>query len=180
MVIDVHTHIVPENFPAVGDRACGDRWPFMKHTEPGKADVMIGGRNFRTILDRCWSLPRRLREMTEPSYGVDRQVLSPMPELLAYRLEPEDGLALARFLNEVLAGMLEEEPERFYALGSIPLQDVGLAAEELRRIKSLGLHGIEILSNVNGRSLGTRFPHLFQGCGGARCPDIRPCPASYL
>ena len=154
MVIDVHTHIVPENFPAVGGRACGDRWPFMKHTEPGKADVMIGGRNFRTILDRCWSLPRRLRDMAEPSYAVDRQVLSPMPELLAYRLDPNDGLDLARFLNEVLAGMLKKEPERFYALGSVPLQDVDLAAEELTRIKSLGLHGIEVLSNVNGRSLG--------------------------
>lgn len=154
MVIDVHTHIVPENFPAVGDRACGDRWPFMRHTEPGKAAVMIGGRNFRTVLDRCWSLPRRLREMAEPSYGVDRQVLSPMPELLAYGLEPEDGLDLARFLNEVLAAMLEQEPERFYALGSVPLQDVDLAADEVRRIKSLGLHGVEVLSNVNGRSLG--------------------------
>lgn len=154
MVIDVHTHIVPENFPPVGDRACGNRWPFMKHTEPGKADVMITGRNFRTVLDRCWSLPRRLREMAEPDYGVDRQVLSPMPELLAYRLEPRDGLDLARFLNEVLADMLEQESERFYALGSVPLQEVNLAAEELRRIKSLGLHGIELLSNVNGRSLG--------------------------
>jgi len=126
----------------------------MDHTEPGKANVMIAGRNFRTVLDRCWSVPRRLREMAEPGYGVDRQALSPMPELLAYGLEPEDGRDLARYLNEVLVRMVEEEPDRFYALGSVPLQDVSLAAEELRRVKSLGLHGVELLSNVNGKSLG--------------------------
>lgn len=154
MVIDVHTHIVPENFPAVGHRRAGNRWPFMDHTEPGKANVMIAGRNFRTVLDRCWSVPRRLTEMAGPDYAVDRQVLSPMPELLAYRLEPEDGRDLARYLNEFLMRMVDERPDRFYALGSVPLQDVHLAAEELPRVKSLGLHGIELLSNVNGKSLG--------------------------
>jgi len=154
MVIDVHTHIVPENFPPVGNRNAGNRWPCMDHTEPGKANVMIGGRNFRTVLDRCWSVPRRLREMAEANYAVDRQVLSPMPELLAYRLEPQDGRDLARYLNEVLMRMVDQEPDRFYALGSVPLQDVDLAAAELKQIKSLGLHGIELLSNVNGKSLG--------------------------
>jgi len=154
MVIDVHTHIVPENFPPVGNRVAGNRWPCMEHTEPGKANVMIAGRNFRTVLDRGWTLPRRCREMAEPGYAVDRQVLSPMPELLAYKLEPEDGRDLARYLNEVLIRMVEEDPDRFYALGSVPLQDVDLAAKELHRVKSLGLHGVELLSNVNGKSLG--------------------------
>jgi aminocarboxymuconate-semialdehyde decarboxylase len=92
--------------------------------------------------------------MAEPTYGVDRQVLSPMPELLAYRLDPHDGLDLARYLNEVLMRMVEQAPDRFYALGSVPLQDVDLAATELRRIEALGLHGVEVLSNVNGKSLG--------------------------
>ena len=154
MIIDVHTHIVPEHFPPVGTRAAGDRWPSMAHIEPGKANVMIAGRNFRTVFDRCWDVPRRLQEMAASSYAVERQVLSPMPELLAYRLEPHDGLDLARYLNEVLIRMVERAPERFYALGSVPLQDVALSIAELQRIKQLGLHGVEILSNVNGKSLG--------------------------
>ncbi len=154
MVIDVHTHIVPERFPPVGSRAAGHRWPSMDHTGPDSANVMIAGRNFRTVRDRCWSVPRRLRDMAAPDYAVDRQVLSPMPELPAWRLEPRDGLDLARWLNEVLMRMVDQAPDRFYALGSVPLQDVELAAGELRRVKSLGLHGVELLSNVNGRSLG--------------------------
>lgn len=154
MVIDVHTHMVPEDFPPVGSRAAGNRWPCMDHTGPDTAHVMIAGRNFRTVLDRCWSVPRRLREMAAADYAVDRQVLSPMPELLAYGLEPRDGLDLARYLNDVLIRMVDQAPDRFYALGSAPLQDVDLAAAELQRVKSLGLHGVELLSNVNGKSLG--------------------------
>lgn len=163
MIIDVHTHIVPEQFPPVDNRFAGNRWPAMDPIEPGKANVMIAGRNFRTVLDRCWDVPRRLREMGEPTYAVDRQVLSPMPELLAYGLTPHDGLDLARYLNEVLIRMVEQAPERFYALGSAPLQDVELAATELQRIKTLGLHGVELLSNVNGKSLGEpQFVPFFQ------------------
>ena len=163
MIIDIHTHIVPEHFPPAGSRSAGNRWPSMDHTEPGKANVMIAGRNFRTVLDCCWDVPRRLQEMVEPTYGVDRQVLSPMPELLAYGLEPQDGLDLARYLNEVLIRMVEQAPDRFYALGSVPLQDVALATAELQRIKQLGLQGVELLSNVNGKSLGEpEFLPFFQ------------------
>ncbi len=163
MIIDVHTHIVPEQFPPVGSRSAGNRWPCMDHIEPGTANVMIAGRNFRTVLDRCWHVPRRLREMAEPGYAVDRQVLSPMPELLAYGHEAQDGLDLARYLNETLMRMVEQAPERFYALGSVPLQDIDLATAELQRVKALGLNGVELLSNVNGKSLGEpEFLPFFQ------------------
>lgn len=163
MIIDVHTHIVPEHFPPVGTRAAGHLWPCMAHVEPGTAQVMIAGRNFRTVRDRCWDVTRRLQEMADPAYAVDRQILSPMPELLAYRLEPADGLDLARYLNEVLMRMVEQAPERFYAFGAVPLQDVDLTTAELHRLKAHGLHGVEILSNVNGKNLGdAEFLPFFQ------------------
>lgn len=171
MIIDVHTHIVPEHFPPAGNRAAGDRWPQMDHIAPGKANVMVAGRNFRTVLDRCWDVPRRLQEMAAPDYAVHRQVLSPMPELLAYKLEPQDGLDLARYLNEVLLRMLEQAPERFYVLGSVPMQDIDLATAELPRLQAQGLHGIEILSNVNGKSLGEpMFMPFFQEAASLGIP----------
>ena len=152
MIIDVHTHIVPEHFPPVGNRTARDRWPSMDHIEPDRANVMIEGRNFRTVLDRCWSVPRRLSEM--PDQGVDKQVLSPMPRLLAYELDHKDGLDLARYLNEVIARMMDAAPDRFYGLGSVPLQNVELATQELGRVKALGLQGVEVLTNINGKNLG--------------------------
>ena len=152
MIIDVHTHIVPEHFPSGVNRVSGDQWPYMDHTEPGKANVMIGGRNFRTVLARCWDISRRVADM--PDEGVDRHVLSPMPELLAYQLAPEDGRDLSRHLNETIASMMDADPDRFYGLGAVPLQDVDMATAELQQIKDLGLHGVEIMTNVNGKSPG--------------------------
>ena len=152
MIIDVHTHIVPEHFPSVGNRAAGDQWPHMDHTEPGQANVMIAGRNYRTVLSRCWDVSRRIAEM--PDEGIDRQVLSPMPELLAYQLPPEDGQDLARYVNEVIARMMDQAPDRFYGLGTVPLQDVETATGELSRVKGLGLQGVELMTNVNGENLG--------------------------
>jgi aminocarboxymuconate-semialdehyde decarboxylase len=157
MNIDMHTHIVPENFPPVGSRAAGDLWPRMEpQPDDGsgfaRSNVIISGRNFRTVLDRCWSTDRRIAEM--PDLGIDRQVLSPMPELLAYRLEPGDGQALGRHLSETIVRMVDANPDRFYGLGAVPLQDVELAAKELSHLKGLGLPGVEILSNIQGLSPG--------------------------
>lgn len=152
MIIDVHTHIVPEEFPPVGNRIAGEHWPSMEHSEPGKANVIIAGRNFRTVLSRCWDTGRRVSDM--PAEGVDRQVLSPMPELLAYQLEPEDGRDLSRYLSETIARMVDSIPDRFYGLGAVPMQDPELATKELTYIKSLGLQGVEVMTNINGKNLG--------------------------
>ena len=152
MIIDVHTHIVPEEFPPVGNRAAGNQWPYMDHTELGKANVMIAGRNFRTVLSKCWDVSRRISDM--PTEGVDRHVLSPMPELLAYNLPAEDGRDLSRHLNETIARMMDSDPEHFYGLGTVPLQDPEMATAELPRIKELGLQGIESMTNINGANLG--------------------------
>ena len=152
MIIDVHTHIVPENFPPVGNRKAGPRWPHMDHTGPDSANVMYEGKNYRTVLNRCWDVPRRIAEM--PDQGVDKQVLSPMPRLLNYDLDPADALDQSRYINEVIVRMMEEAPDRFYGLGSVPLQDVELSTRELRRIKELGLQGIEVQTNIAGKNLG--------------------------
>lgn len=152
MIIDGHTHMVPEHFPKVGGRVAGDRWPAMEHVESGKANVIIGGRNFRTVRDVCWSVASRMSEFD--NLGVDRHVISPMPALLAYKLEPQDGLDLARVVNEAIARMMDEAPDRFYGLGTVPMQNIEMATAELARVKALGLQGVEVLTNINGKNIG--------------------------
>src|SRR5262249_58648548 len=87
--------------------------------------------------------------------------ISPMPELCAYWFTPEDALDFCRYTNDVVVRMCEKAPGRFIGLGILPLQSPDLAARELARIKSLGLAGIELGSNVNGKLLGM---YAFQGC----------------
>ncbi len=152
MIIDMHTHIVPKDFPFIPERASGGAFPSMDPKDEERSTIMISGREYRTVRDVCWDAPKRAAEMA--GQGTDKQVLSPLPELLMYHLDPKDGADLARHLNETIAGMVADEPDHFYGLGSAPLQDIELAVAELRVIKELGLHGVEIRSNIEGRSLG--------------------------
>ena len=64
--------------------------------------------------------------------GIDRQVLSPPPVMLCYWAEPKAAQAFARMQNEYAAGVAARHPARFTAMATVPLQEPGLATEELR------------------------------------------------
>ena len=158
--IDVHTHVVPEAFPAYAGKGRGVPWPSMAEARACHKHVMISGKVYRTVSDGCWSVPRRIEDMG--GMRVSRQALSPMPELLSYWLPMPDGGALIRYLNDEIAAMVARAPERFVGLGAVPLQDVDAAIRELQYLKSLGFAGAELASHVNGVSIGdARFEPLF-------------------
>lgn len=151
--VDIHTHVVPENFPTYRGRGSNAQWPSMSPAHACHRHVMISGKVFRTVPDSCWNGTGRVIDMDQ--MDVERQVLSPMPELLSYWLEPEDGAAICRHLNEQIAGMVQHHPTRFSGLGAVPLQDIELAIRELEFIvQKLGLAGVEIGTNVNGMPIG--------------------------
>ncbi|HLF71642.1 MAG TPA: amidohydrolase family protein [Dehalococcoidia bacterium] len=161
MLVDMHAHVIPENFPAAAGRAAAARWPSIDHIGHGEAKVMIAGENFRTVHNGNWDIERRLTDMA--ATGVDVEVVSPMPELLSYWFTPEDGLEISRYLNEFIAGLCAAAPGRFYGLGAVPLQDPDLASKELSRVKDAGLAGVELGTNILGKSLGDeRFRGFFQ------------------
>lgn len=159
--IDIHTHIVPERFPAYAGKGRDVPWPAMAEAHACHRHVMISGKVYRTVADGSWSVPRRIEAMGE--MRVARQALSPMPELLSYWLPREDGKALIRYLNEQIGEMVALAPQRFVGLGAVPLQDVDSAIVELDfAVRKLGFAGVEIASHVNGVSIGdTRFEPFF-------------------
>ncbi|HXQ53872.1 MAG TPA: amidohydrolase family protein [Stellaceae bacterium] len=151
--IDIHTHIVPASLPAYVGAAADIPWPSIRHTDACHAQVIINGKNFRDIDDACWSLERRLEHTREMGIGIE--VLSPMPELLSYWLPAKDASVLARYINEQIAAMVQAAPERYAGLGMVPLQDLDLAIEELGHVvKTLGLLGVELATNIDGKPLG--------------------------
>ena len=159
--IDVHTHVVPENFPAYAGATPDIPWPSMAPAHACHRHVMIAGKNYRTVSDGSWSVARRIEGMN--AMRVGKQVLSPMPELLSYWLPAEDARVLIRYLNEQIAAMVSAAPQSFYALGAIPLQDMDMALRELEYVKTtLGFAGVEIATHVNGVSIGdARFEPFF-------------------
>jgi aminocarboxymuconate-semialdehyde decarboxylase len=158
LIIDVHTHFVPENLPVMAGRPGGDRWPVTKCVcgQAHHKHLMISGKNFRTITDQCWSPERRITDMDHENVGI--QVLSPMPELLSYWFNPEDTLEFSRHINFQLSEFISESPERFWGLGMVPLQNPELAANEIKLLKyNFGLLGVEVGTNINGKSIGDPY-----------------------
>ena len=159
--IDIHTHIVPAEFPAYAGKHGGAHWPSMAAAHDCQhKNVMIDGKNFRTVTDECWDIERRAEAMAR--MGIARQVLSPMPELLSYWLPLEDAAPLIRHVNDTIAAMVARAPGKFIGLGGVPMQDPDVAARELERLMRDGFRGVELGSNVNGAALGeARFEPFF-------------------
>lgn len=86
--------------------------------------------------------------------GVDIQAICPAPYHFFYWTEPDYGAELAREVNQGIAQIAADRPDRFVGMGSVPLQNVELAIRELKYcVKQLGMRGIEICTNVNGKNL---------------------------
>ncbi len=162
LAIDIHTHIVPYDFPAYSGSSAGASWPSMAACpECRHRNVMIDGKVFRTVSHECWDVEQRLHQME--ATGIGRQVLSPMPELLSYWMPADDALVLCRHINQVIADMVSRAPQHFTALGCVPLQDPELAARELERVMAQGsFRGVEIGTNIDGVVIGDpRFEPFF-------------------
>jgi len=163
-VIDVHNHVVPEQFPKYAGKGANVPWPSMADAHACHKHVMISGKVYRTVSDGCWSAPRRIEDMGKQ--GVSRQAISPMPELLSYWLPLDDAKVMVRYLNEQIAAMIALAPKSFIGLGAVPLQDLDSSLVELDFVmKKLKFSGVEIASHVNGTSIGDpRFEPFFAAC----------------
>jgi aminocarboxymuconate-semialdehyde decarboxylase len=155
MLIDMHAHVIPGEFPPAGTRP---RWPAMELASDGTRKLQPSGLVCQPV---CWDIDARRAAMA--ANGVDAEVVSPMPGLLGYAFSPADGLELCRHANAFITELCARDPQRLYGIGILPMQDPSLAAAELSDVKRSGLYGVEIASNVNGVSLGDeRFVDFFR------------------
>ncbi len=149
--VDIHCHY--QN-PAIGAKVAHLN---ASQFEPSGvfANALTREVNVRQIKDRGPKLSTievRLKDMDR--MGIDIQAVCPAPNQCIYWSEPGLGRELARMANERLAEIAATWPDRFVAMGTVPLQNADLAVAELDYcVKKLGMRGVEILPNVNGRDL---------------------------
>jgi aminocarboxymuconate-semialdehyde decarboxylase len=150
--IDLHTHILPERWPDLGERYGYGGFVRLEHHAPGCARMAIDGKTFREIGENAWNPERRLEECDRD--GVRVQVLSTVPVMFSYWAKPRDALDLSRLLNDHIAAVVSAHPGRFVGLGTLPMQDPDLACAELERcVGDLGLAGVQIGTHVGGTNL---------------------------
>jgi aminocarboxymuconate-semialdehyde decarboxylase len=134
-VIDVHAHVTPQRF----QRAvlAGDDWHGMTIAD-GELDN----------LPNRWLPERRIEEMD--AIEVDVQVVSPTDVFYQYWQDPKVTQTISREVNEEVAEMARDYPDRIMGLGTLPMQDTERAIEEATYgIKELGLVGFMIDDHVN-------------------------------
>lgn len=162
--IDAHAHVVPHDFPRYLGASVPADWPSMAPAQACHRSVMIAGKNYRTVSDKCWDTAKRIADL--PAMGLELQAVSPMPELLSYWMGAADAQPLLRYINEQIAAMVAESGGHLLGLGAVPLQDVGMAIRELEHcVRMLGFAGVEVGSNINGRPIGApEFDPFLEAC----------------
>ena len=147
--IDIHAHLVPHSLWKAVD--AGAEWYGFRQEAGDKLAAIAGGgkRNTLSSPKVRYTTQERLKDMD--AQGVDVQVVSIHTPFMGYHLDAGQGSALARTVNDEIAGMTREFPKRLAGMATLPMQDVKAAIEELERaVTRLGLKGAELDTNVNG------------------------------
>lgn len=161
--IDSHTHIIPKKLPNWTDKFGYGDFIFIQHHKKGVAKMMKGNQFFREIRENAWNPELRIEEYRK--FNTEVQVVCTIPVMFSYWAKPYDCLSISAFLNDHIADLVVRYPQNYIGLGTIPMQDSDLAIQELERCKQIGLHGIQIGSNINDLNLNEdRFFPVFQAC----------------
>jgi aminocarboxymuconate-semialdehyde decarboxylase len=160
MKIDIHAHILPETWPDLKLRYGYGGFVYMDHHKKGSARMMKdNGQFFREVQENCWN-PEVIKE-DMAKHKVDKMVLCTVPVLFNYWAKPDDALDWCRFLNDHIAGVQNSNPDKFIAMGTLPMQDTDLSIAEMRRCsQELGIRGFEIGSHIEDKNLDNKcfFP----------------------
>ena len=188
MIVDIHAHFVPQKL--LDSLASGRvSFPHVELLHDGDTFKLgfAGGPLTRPVNPKLREAEGRHAWMTEA--GIDMQVTGGWLDAFGYELEPEEGAAWSRFLNDHLKEATEANP--FLApLGSVPLQDGKLAAIVLRELIEAGHKGAMIGTQPHGSSGNLDAPmldpfweaaselgavlyiHPMFGCGDPRLADF--------
>jgi aminocarboxymuconate-semialdehyde decarboxylase len=147
--VDVHGHVFVPEAEAVAKQATAAA-ALANDVSPATREVNRLQRE--RIQGKLTSVPARLADLD--AMGIDVQVLSPAPPQFHYGIPPALGHEVARLINDRIAAMVAERPDRLVGLGTVPLQAPELAIAELERVvRRLGFRGVEIGTNVAGQEL---------------------------
>jgi aminocarboxymuconate-semialdehyde decarboxylase len=150
--IDTHTHVLADETIKILQREIPRLGLKMTAIDGDNAVCEVPGVPYRPFPRGGHDIERRLADMDAAE--VDMHVLSVAPQTWFYGQEVSIGAAGAAIQNDEIARLVKGYPDRFTGIATLPMQAPEKAAAELRRaIRTLGLHGAMIGSNVGGKNL---------------------------
>jgi aminocarboxymuconate-semialdehyde decarboxylase len=151
ITIDIHSHIaVPQAAELVKPHLDPATIPLINFASP--ETKALNARQDADRRDVMTSHDRRLADLD--AMGIDLQLVMCPPPQCYYTVPLDIAVKAARVVNDGVAAYVAQKPDRFVALGSVPMPDGNEAARELERcMTSLKFKGVQILTNVAGREL---------------------------
>jgi aminocarboxymuconate-semialdehyde decarboxylase len=149
--IDIHAHLMPQCLWQTV--SAGKEWYGMRYEAGEGAGVLVsqGKRSAVPSPKLRFTPEERIKDME--AQGTDVQVISIHTPLFGYHLDAAQGRQLARDVNDEIAAMTRQWPQRFAGLATLPMQDISAAIEELERaVRVLGLKGAELDTVMHGHN----------------------------
>jgi len=133
MRIDVHSHFYPQEYVETIRKFDSEK------------GAKITGINFP-----LWKSAEERIELMD-KFGIDAEILS-LSAPNVYFEDDQLSLELAQMTNEFGAELSRKYPDRFVGMASVPMLNMNDAVTELHRaVEQLGLKGVVVGSNINGK-----------------------------
>lgn len=149
--VDIHCHVhVPEADVMLKNAEAADQKNL--YVDTNEATAEINRKQHLSIIDKLTEPEVRIADMD--AMGIDVQAISPAPFHYNYSYEAGFARDTAHVVNDRIAEICAQHPDRFVGMCTVPLQDADIAVAELDRcVNDLGMRGVEISTNVNGNDL---------------------------
>jgi aminocarboxymuconate-semialdehyde decarboxylase len=152
LIIDGFTHILPKLF--------AEEFSLAHPTD--ELHEMIG-------LTHLSDTEMRIRVMDK--YKIDKQVLTLARPSIWMNIPSTIGLKMTRIANDAVAKAAKQFPDRFIAVGTLPILSEAFMPEFDRCVDELDMVGIQIFSNIDGRNLDDmEFRPFFAKATSTRIP----------
>ncbi len=147
MKIDCQTHVMPDPYIDVFTR--NPQSPQMVREGSDFVVTLVNGRPTARSNTSSYRIDKKLKDMDDA--GIDISILSPNipgPCMLA----PELALEGAQTINNYIAEVIQQHPDRFAGIATLPWQNVNEAIQEMDRAQdALGFCAAMLFSNIGGR-----------------------------
>jgi aminocarboxymuconate-semialdehyde decarboxylase len=146
MNIDFHSHVIPQAFV---EAITSKTLPLMAHIDGSGAERKV-------VHEQGYVYPL-FAEFTDVSAkiaamdrkGLDISVLSPAPPTFTYWGDEDLAVAVTRLVNDGVAEMVAQRPDRLRGMGILPMQHPDAAIAELERIVAThGFRAVEIGTRI--------------------------------
>jgi len=153
---DFHTHFIPIDVL---------NW-LKENKSTVNAEWITKGENKEDFLaiDQKWSFELKksfidfnLYLQDQEKVGVTHSMISPIPQLFLYDFPIEISTEISRVYNQSLSQLIKKTPEKFSALGTVPLTHPVKAARILNEAMNMGLKGAIIGPGIAQHMLSDAF-----------------------